>query len=320
MRFSDFQSNQRVVQTLKAAAGGRRLSHAYLFHGTQGTGKRMLARIFAQALLCTGEEKPCGRCPHCLKFAHDAHPDFTVVQKPSDKNFILVDQIRTLREEIFIRPNEADHRVVLIENAEQMNPAAANALLKVLEEPPPYAVFLLTANNRDLLPETIASRCVCLEILEIPETQAERWLEAQFPGTDPKELHRAALYGGGNLGRSRSFLEEEAVRRRYGQALSLLSALANGKEFDVVAALAPFEGDKAGFLQLLQDFDGLLGSLAALPYGGTADPELAPIASKISPLRAAAMHDRIDGIRQRLFYNAGCPLTVALFGAQLKEI
>jgi len=186
MRFSDFQSNQRVVQTLKAAAGGRRLSHAYLFHGTQGTGKRMLARIFAQALLCTGEEKPCGRCPHCLKFAHDAHPDFTVVQKPSDKNFILVDQIRTLREEIFIRPNEADHRVVLIENAEQMNPAAANALLKVLEEPPPYAVFLLTANNRDLLPETIASRCVCLEILEIPETQAERWLEAQFPGTSPR--------------------------------------------------------------------------------------------------------------------------------------
>ena len=110
------------------------------------------------------------------------------------------------------------------------------------------------------------------------------------------------------------------MRRRYGQALSLLSALANGKEFDVVAALAPFEGDKAGFLQLLQDFDGLLGRLAALPYGGTADPELAPIASKISPLRAAAMHDRIDGIRQRLFYNAGCPLTVALFGAQLKEI
>ena len=94
MRFSDFQGNQQVVQTLKAACGGRRLSHAYLFHGSQGTGKRTLARTFAQALLCTGEEKPCGRCSHCVKFERGAHPDFTVVQKPPDKNFILVDQIR----------------------------------------------------------------------------------------------------------------------------------------------------------------------------------------------------------------------------------
>ncbi len=320
MRFSDFQGNQQVVQTLKAACGGRRLSHAYLFHGSQGTGKRTLARTFAQALLCTGEEKPCGRCSHCVKFERGAHPDFTVVQKPPDKNFILVDQIRALRESVFIRPNEADRRVVLIENAEQMNPAAANALLKVLEEPPSYTVFLLTANNRDLLPETIASRCVCLEVLEIPEEKAAAWLGERFPGTDPAELKRAAVYGGGNLGRSRAFLADEAVRRRYGQALSLLNALAGGKEFDVVAALAPFEGDKVGFLQLLSDFDSILGRLAVQPFAGEPDPELAAAAGRISPIRAAEMHDRIDGVRRRLSFNAGCPLTVALFGAQLKEI
>ena len=98
MRFPDFQSNQTVVQTLKAASGGRRLSHAYLLYGSAGVGKRSLARIFAQALLCTGEDKPCGRCAHCLKFEHGAHPDFTVVQKPADKSFLVVDQIRALRE------------------------------------------------------------------------------------------------------------------------------------------------------------------------------------------------------------------------------
>lgn len=320
MRFPDFQSNQTVVQTLKAASGGRRLSHAYLLYGSAGVGKRSLARIFAQALLCTGEDKPCGRCAHCLKFEHGAHPDFTVVQKPADKSFLVVDQIRALREEIFIRPNEADRRVVLIENAEQMNPSAANALLKVLEEPPFYAVFLLTANNRHLLPETIASRCVCLEILEVSLTVAEKWLAEQFSGTDPAELRRAAVYGGGNLGRSRAYLEEEPVRRRYGQALSLVQALAGGKEFDVVAALAPFEGDKAGLLQLLSDFDSILGRVAVHPFSGEPDPELIAAAGRISPVRAAEMHDLIDGIRRRLFYNASCALTAALFGAQLKEI
>ena len=87
-----------------------------------------------------------------------------------------------------------------------------------------------------------------------------------------------------------------------------------------MAALAPFEGDKVGFLQLLSDFDSILGRLAVQPFAGKPDPELAAAAGRISPIRAAEMHDRIDGVRRRLSFNAGCPLTVALFGAQLKEI
>ncbi len=82
------------------------------------------------------------------------------MEKAPDKSFLGVDRIREVREAVFVRPNEAEHRIVLIANADQMHPSAANALLKVLEEPPPYAIFLLTAANRELLPETIASRCV----------------------------------------------------------------------------------------------------------------------------------------------------------------
>ncbi len=320
MRFSDFQSNQIVVQTLKAAASGRRLNHAYLLYGPAGTGKRTLARIFAEALLCVGEDKPCGSCAHCVKFQHGTHPDFTVVTKPADKNFILIDQIRRLREQVFVRPNEAERRVILIENANQMNLPAANALLKVLEEPPSYAVFLLTAESRSLLPETIASRCVCLGVQEVPQTIAGKWLAERFPGSDPAEVQRAVIYGSGNLGRSQAYLEDEAVRRRYEQALNLVKALAFEKEFNVVAALAPFEGDKAGFLRLLDDFDNILGRVAEIPFFPGEDAELKDIAVRLDPLRAGKMHDLIDGIRQRLFYNGNCALVTALFGALLKEI
>ena len=321
MRFEDFRSNQIVVQTLKAAAGGRRLSHAYLLYGPPGTGKRTLARIFAQSLLCTGGDKPCGGCSHCVKFSRETHPDFTVLRKLPDKSFILIEQIRALREAVFLRPNEAERRVALIENADQMNLPAANALLKVLEEPPPYAVFLLTAESRKQLPETIASRCVCLEVHGVPAEDAREWLSKNFPGNSPAELQEAAAYGGGSLGRSRAYLEDEAVRRGYERAVALAKALADGREFDVVTALAPFEGDKSGFLRLLDDFENVLGRVAALPFSdGNQEPELSAVAARLGPLRAAKMHQLIGDARRRLFFNAGCALTTALFGALLKEI
>ena len=98
---------------LRAAAESRRPSHAYLLCGAQGLGKKTLARIFAQALLCGGGPKPCGRCGACVKFLKKAHPDFSVVKRPGDKTAILVEQIRTMREDVFIRPNESDWRVGL---------------------------------------------------------------------------------------------------------------------------------------------------------------------------------------------------------------
>lgn len=321
MDFSSFRGNDAAVRLLRAAAGGKRPGHAYLFYGTEGTGKRTLARIFAQALLCGGEEeKPCGRCHACLKFSKGVHPDFTVVRKPQDKSFLVVDQVRALREEIYVRPNEAEHRIVLIENCETMNLAAANALLKVLEEPPSYAVFLLTANNQRLIPETIVSRCVGVELFEVGNQDAENWVQENFPAAAPQDQKIAMLYGAGNLGRVRSYLEDPAVRRGYEQALALASALTVKREYDILEALAPFEGDKAGLLRLLRDFDGILGRVAVFPFRGGTDEQAAALSVKISPMQAAALHDALDSVRTSLFFNGNCALVNAAFGARIKTI
>ncbi|HIV19874.1 MAG TPA: DNA polymerase III subunit [Candidatus Merdivicinus intestinigallinarum] len=304
---------------LRTAAESRRPSHAYLLCGAQGLGKKTLARIFAQALLCGGGPKPCGRCGACVKFLKNVHPDFSVVKKPGDKTAILVEQIRAMREDVFIRPNESDWRVVLIEDADDMNLAAANALLKVLEEPPPYAVFLLTAKSRRALPETIASRCVTLELFGVSAEEAAGWLRERFPGLEGKELWRAVRYGGGNLGKSLAFLEQDSVRRGYEQALALAKALTARREFDVLEALAPFDGDREGLRRLLSDFDGLLGRIAAAPFA-PGDPDAEELSRRIQPVRAAALHDVVGEVREALQYNANCPLTAALLGARLKTV
>jgi len=145
--------------TARRLAAAGRLSHAYLITGPKGSGRHELARALAQAMVCTGEAKPCGVCPHCKKVLAGIHPDVTTVTFPEEKNEILVDQIRALRTDAYVLPNEASRKVYLIDPAEGMNERAQNAFLKVLEEGPAYAAFLLIAQTAGDVLVTVASRC-----------------------------------------------------------------------------------------------------------------------------------------------------------------
>ena len=115
-------------------------------------------------------------------------------------------------------PIESEKKVILIQNAEMMNVASANALLKVLEEPPEHLVFILTCDNLSALPETIPSRCICLELHEVAPRRAEQWLLRHFPEESADRLEGALLCGGGNLGKCIRFLEDEATQKLFERA------------------------------------------------------------------------------------------------------
>lgn len=146
-------------------ADGRKLSHAYIIAGPAGTGKHELAGQLAAAWVCASEEdRPCGVCAGCRKAMAGIHPDITWLRPPEGKREITVDQVRALRASAYIRPNEADRKVYLIDRADAMNPNAQNAMLKLLEDGPAYAAFaLLTQNALALLP-TVRSRCEVLSL------------------------------------------------------------------------------------------------------------------------------------------------------------
>ena len=196
MNLSTLAGNQRIKDRLSRREWDRGLSHAYIISGPAGSGRHALARRLAAAMLCTGGgERPCGTCPACLKTEKGIHPDFSVTAGPEAGKPITVDQVRALRSDAYIRPNEGERKVYLLEEADRMNPSAQNAMLKLLEEGPAYAAFLLIAGNAGGLLQTVRSRCEELALTPVEgeeREQAER-LAAALERAGELELLETAL-------------------------------------------------------------------------------------------------------------------------------
>ena len=191
------------------------LSHAYLISGGREESRIAYARQLASAYLCEGETVPCGRCRPCRKVASGIHPDLTWVNLAEGKKEITVDQARSVRTDVYIRPNEGKRKVYIISPADSMNDSAQNALLKVLEEGPSYGAFLLLAHEPGRLLETIRSRC---EGLTLPPEEDE---------PNPEQLERAEklaelLMGGSELAVAEYFTAMEQEKWKSGELAELL--------------------------------------------------------------------------------------------------
>ncbi|HEU4943027.1 MAG TPA: hypothetical protein VFT18_07155, partial [Gaiellaceae bacterium] len=192
---------QAEAKALLEAALREGVAHAYLFHGPPGIGKRALARDFAAELL--GEHERVSR---------GAHPDLYVLEPLGDQ--IRIDAIRELRRDLHMRPFEADRRIYLIFGAHLMNEEAADALLKDLEEPPPYAVIVLVADDVGPLPETIRSRCQPVPFRRLSERAVRTVVEARAPGLSENQTAALARVASGRLDRVERLLDPTAAERR----------------------------------------------------------------------------------------------------------
>ena len=199
--------NERLQENLAAAAAKNRFSHFYLISGPKGSGKRTLARYLAAMLMCTEAKKPCGQCSACRKIAANTHPDYITVDDPEHKN-VAVKLIREARETMFIRPNEGQRKIYLFPQA--MGIEGQNALLKILEEPPPYGVFLLLSENPESLLPTVRSRCTELKLTAVPAQALRPFLAAQFPNASREDLDGAIRRSGGYAGQALELLQGNA--------------------------------------------------------------------------------------------------------------
>jgi DNA polymerase-3 subunit delta' len=192
---------QEEAKRLLRAALAEGPAHAYLFHGPRGVGKRGIALAFAGALLGAPE-----------RTARRAHPDLYVLEPLGE--MIRIDAVRELRRDLHMRPFEADRRVYLILDADALNEDAADALLKDLEEPPPYATIVLVASELGPLPETIRSRCQLVPFRRLSERAVRTLLAERAPGLGKSEVAALARVAAGRLDRAERLLDPAAKARR----------------------------------------------------------------------------------------------------------
>lgn len=239
MGFEQLLGNRRLKENLTAGIGRGRASHFYLISGPAGSGKRTLARLLSAAILCSGDQKPCMQCNHCRKAMADTHPDKITVIDPEHKN-VAVKLVRQMRDDLFVRPNEAEKKIYIF--PQELGIEGQNALLKTLEEPPAYGVFILLSDNPEKLLPTIRSRATELRLSALEPDVLKNELRRRFPTTDTSALDAAAQRSGGYLGQAVALLEQDAAITPqtegfvdgFGQKqqLTLLSVLSGMEKWD----------------------------------------------------------------------------------------
>lgn len=297
MNFGTLLGNDTLKQRLAAVLSGGKLHHSYLLCGPVGSGKHTLAQLLCAAMECTAPQKPCLRCPQCHKVLHGTHPDIITVDDPEKKQ-LPVKLIRETCADLYIRPNEGAKKIYLIPRAQDLNPQGQNALLKCMEEPPEYGVFLLLTDNAERLLPTVRSRCVELRLQPLPESVLLPALRERFPQAQETALRSAALRGGGYLGQAETLLRENA-EALLPQSVEFLQAYCAKDAVALLRVLAPMEKLKRDSLRaVLVEWYELLASALTVRAGQT---PLRPECSRLAAARsAAALLRGVDALRTAL--------------------
>ena len=307
MSFDTLLGNDRLKQNLAESLAKNHISHFYLISGPRGSGKRTLAKLMAQSILCTGRSKPCGVCDPCRKVLNGNHPDLITVEDPEHKN-VAVKIVRQFREDVFIRPNESEYKVYLF--VQDLGIEGQNALLKILEEPPKYGIFLLLTDNPEKILPTVRSRCTELKMQALDQPVLQTYLSARFPDAAREDIAAAAMRSGGFLGQALELLESGGAVPP--QTESFINAVSSRNPLLLTETLVPMEKWKRDALieELEHWLQALSGALAA--RNGIATTE--PMAEKICAARSAkdlidaitALQKAIDYARRNISVGAVC--------------
>lgn len=304
----------------------QQMPHALLFEGLEGIGKKRIARNLAQTLLCTGEKPPCGLCPACRAFMQKANPDYCeIFPEGKVQKAIRIERIRELRQMLGETKAISRQRVVLIDGAEKMNDAAANALLKTLEEPLTEATFFLLTPSRATLLPTIISRTMPVHFAPLTTAEVEQVLARE--NVDEDILPLLAARADGSPGKALAFGQGKGRETAELALLFLLSlpSLDMGKVWNLSAEMSTWEVEQIDewlrSLSLLAR-DLLLSTEASesASYFPEWSGRLAPLTSSLSSAQMVAIsHIALEALHRRE-QNANVQMLIEWLGIRLLEI
>lgn len=311
--------NETLKERLQASLAKGQLSHCYLISGPEGSGKRTLARLLAAAMECTSPDKPCLVCPQCKKVMGNAHPDLITVDDQEHKT-IPVKVVRDACTDLYLRPNEGNRKIYLFPQAQNLNLQGQNTLLKCIEEPPSYGVFLLLADHAEQLLPTIRSRCVELRLSPLPENLLRGQLLQRYPKADPAVLQSAVLRSGGYLGQAIALMEETS--QLLPQTPAFVEAFCKNSPGALLRVLTPMEKLKREQLRpVLWEWYRLMAGAASCQGGmPPISPEAGKIAQACSPARILSAVNQLRRAMELAERNVGVGHICGMLTITLNEI
>lgn len=252
--FHEIIGHDDVVNHLQNAIQMGKVSHAYIFNGEVGAGKKMLASAFAMALQCEKHgTDPCMECDSCKRALSKNHPDIITIthEKP---NSIGIEDIRIqLIDDVSIKPYTGPYKIYILNEAEKLTLQAQNALLKTIEEPPAYAVILLLTSNADSLLPTISSRCVTLNLRSVKESDVKEYLMEHMHLPDYQAQIDAA-FAQGNIGKAKQIAESTEFAEMAERAFRLLRKSNELELYELVEMIKELTAEKQNIYDYLDLF------------------------------------------------------------------
>ena len=303
MNFEGFYGNERAKEYLSSAFARHSFPHALLIAGEAGIGKRTLADIIAKALVCESENAPCGKCEACRKATNRIHPDIIRISN-ADKP-IPVDDVRALKLDALLRPNDADRKVYIIDHAEAMSHLSQDALLKILEEPPHFTTFILLCYNLSDLLSTIVSRAAHITLSPLSDSDMLRVIEEKLPNISADEKNELIKTSGGIC----SFLIEEKNREHTDFAVNIANALTVGDELTVYRAVSAIEKESRDTLMSVIFRDAcVISSKAESTLISRADTSVSEKLSRtFSPKQCCDIIEQVLDAKNSCIRNIGVP-------------
>ena len=304
-----------LKKRLDGIAEKGRLSHAVLFSGHSGVGKKALARYTAELFLC--ENSACGECPTCRNIENGAHPDVIFVKERCGGKYAM-DPFREVLSDTVVRPNNGDCKVYVFEDCDTMRPEHQNSLLKLIEEPADHLRFVFTCENTSVIPETVLSRVTEFEVPDTPVADCEQALLDS--GVEAAKAHELAEMFAGNIGKCKAVLDGGDESQLIETARKAAAALGARDGFGITCALSEQSG-RAEFGRVMEYLSRIVRDALAVKCGGEAEffgkEESRKIAERFSEDEILNILDTAFETAKNEVYNLNLSLTAANFVSRI---
>ncbi|MGN0160176.1 MAG: DNA polymerase III subunit delta' [Lachnospiraceae bacterium] len=325
--FDVIVGHEKIKEHLKNAIKLDKISHAYIFNGSEGIGKKTIATVFAQTIQCEeGGDEPCGKCHSCIQAESGNQPDIIWVKHEKPASIGVEDVRLQVNSDILIKPYSSRYKIYIIDEAEKLTVQAQNALLKTIEEPPAYGVIILLTTNADGLLPTILSRCVTLNLKPLTNKEIENYLMVNEKIPDYR-ARISASFAQGRLGRAIDIATSEDFNELKDMVLRLLKKIDEMELTEIIEAIKEAASYKTNINDYI-DFM-MMWYRDVLIYKSTNDANLVIFKEELKDIRKDATDRSYDGLNRilkamdvakiRLAANVNFDLAMELMLLTIKE-